>query len=71
MNAVVEAANEQIDAANNEVAETKEQVQGIINGSGISQFTVEDHKEHLNQLDTEGDKTVTDISSIVPAEPAE
>lgn len=65
MNAVVEAANKQINQANDEVADTKVEVQTIINGSGISNFTMEDHKEHLNQLDTEGDKTVTDISGIV------
>lgn len=69
MNEVVEKANEQINAANTEVASTKTQVETIINGSGVSNFTIDDHKEHLNKLDKTGDKSVTDISSIVPTVP--
>lgn len=68
MNAIIEQANAEINQANQEVADTKEQVQTIIIGSGISSFTIDDHKEHLNKLDTTGDKTVTDISEIVGEE---
>ena len=69
VNEVIEKANEQINQANTEVADTKEQVQTFINGSGVSQFTIDDHKEHLNKLDiTEGKPTVKDISSVVPTE---
>lgn len=68
MNAIIEQANGEIQKANTEVADTKEQVQVIIGSSGISQFTIDDHREHLNQLDTTGSKEVTDISSVVPQE---
>lgn len=68
MNEVIEQANAEINKANQEVTDTKEQVQTIINGSGVSMFTIDDHKEHLNKLDTTGSKEVTDISNIVPQE---
>lgn len=69
MNEVVEKANEQINKANEDVADTKTQVQTIISGSGVSNFTIDDHKEHLNKLDVEkGKPTVNDISSVVPSE---
>ena len=68
MNAIIEQANGEINKANEEVKATKTQVQTIISGSGISNFTIDDHKEHLNKLDTTGSKEVTDISSVVPSE---
>ena len=68
MNAIIEQANAEINKANEEVAETKEQVQAIIGSSGISNFTIDDHKEHLNQLDTTGDKTVNSIDGIIGEE---
>ena len=72
MNEVIEQANAEINQANEEVGETKEQVQRIIDGSGINQYTIDDHLGHVNQLDTTGDKSVQDISSVVPQEqPAE
>lgn len=68
MNNIIEQANAEIDQANQEVLDTRVGVQTIIDGSGISQFTIDDHKEHLNQLDTTGSKEVTDISGIVGEE---
>ena len=69
MNAIIEQANGEINKANEEVKATKEQVQTIISGSGVSNFTIDDHKEHLNKLDiVDGKPTVNDISSVVPTE---
>ena len=69
MNAIIEQANGEINKANEEVKATKTQVQTIISGSGISNFTIDDHKEHLNKLDiVDGKPTVNDISSVVPTE---
>ena len=65
MNAIIEQANAQINQANIEVGETKEQVQGIINGSIMSDIAENGER---NKLDTTGSKEVTDISSIVPSE---
>lgn len=65
MNAIIQQANAQIENANNEVKATKEQVDTIINASGVSMFTIDDHKEHLNKLDTKGDKSVVEITDIV------
>ena len=68
MNEVIEQANAEINQANAEVEQTVVDVAMSLNNSGISQYTIEDHKEHMNQLDTTGSKEVTDISSIVPSE---
>ena len=69
MNAIIEQANGEINKANEEVKATKTQVQTIISGSGVSNFTIDDHKEHLNKLDiVDGKPTVNDISSVVPTE---
>lgn len=65
MNAVVEKANEQINQANQDVKDTKAQVDEIIERS-LAGDIVERGERH--QLDTTGDKTVTDISNIVPSE---
>ena len=68
MNAIIEQANNEINTANQEVLDTRVEVETIINGSGVSNFTIDDHKEHMNQLDTTGDKSVQDISGIVGEE---
>ena len=68
MNEVIEQANAQINQANAEVEQTVTDVAMSLNRSGINQFTIDDHKEHLNKLDTTGDKSVQDISSVVPSE---
>lgn len=65
MNAIIEQANGEIEKANQEVLDTRVEVQTIINGSAISSFTIDDHKEHLNQLDTGNDKSVVEITDIV------
>ena len=65
MNAIIEQANNEINTANQEVLDTRVEVETIINGSGVSSFTIDDHKEHLNQLDTTGDKSVVEITDIV------
>ena len=65
MNAIIEQANNEINTANQEVLDTRVEVETIINGSGVSNFTIDDHKEHLNQLDTTGDKSVVEITDIV------
>lgn len=71
MNAVVEAANEQIDQANTEVAETKDYVDGVLQNSNTN-ATVQDRIADTGKvLDTEGDKTVVDISGIVGTEVVE
>lgn len=72
MNAIIEQANTQINQANEEVADTKEdvlaniessQVDDIVNGSSMIYENVARH-----ELEVGGDKTVEDISSIVPTE---
>ena len=63
MNAVIEQANEQINQANEEVAQTKEEVNTIIEGSHLEDII----NEERNELDTTGDKTVTEVF-IVPQE---
>lgn len=65
MNKVVEEANKQINKANEDVAKTKEQVDGIIGGSIMSDIAQNGERHKLN---TTGDKSVKDISSIVPTE---
>ena len=65
MNEVIEQANAQINQANIEVAETKEQVDEIIENSLASDIAQNGER---HQLDTTGSKEVTDISSIVPSE---
>lgn len=67
MNAIIEQANEQINNANIEVAETKERVLEDLQTSQVDEI-VENAKQLKDQLDTTGNKTVTDISSIVPSE---
>lgn len=61
MNQVIEQANAEINQANQEVAETKTQVQEIIDASHLEDII----NSERQQLDTTGDKTVTDISGIV------
>ena len=68
MNEVIEQANAEINQANTEVEQAKTDIAISLNSSGISQYTIDDHREHLNQLDTTGSKEVTDISSVVPQE---
>ena len=68
MNEVVEAANAQINAANQEVAETKEYIETSAMNSNIT--TGEYLQNQLDKVEveldiTEGKPTVGDISSIV------
>lgn len=68
MNEVIEQANAEINQANTEVAETKEQIISDLETSLIDEIV----NGEKNQLDTTGDKSVQDISSVVPQEqPAE
>ena len=62
MNAIIEQANAEIGKANTEVAQAKLDVEEIIDGS-----TIEDILIGLGdvEVNTGGDKTVTDISEIV------
>ena len=67
MNKVVEEANKQINQANNEVAETKRYVEeDLLPTSQIDEY-IQRAKEY-DQLNTGNDKSVHDISSIVPTE---
>ena len=66
MNAIIEQANEQINYANEEVAETKEQVLSDIATSQVDNILNE--ARQYGQVDITGDKSVIDISSIVPQE---
>ena len=67
MNKVIEQANAQINQANQEVANTRQEVELNISLSQVDEY-VEQAKQLKDQLDTGNDKTVTDISSIVPSE---
>ena len=67
MNAIIIEANRQIDNANNEVAETKRYIEeDLLPTSQIDEY-IERAKQY-DEVHTGGDKTVTDISSIVPQE---
>ena len=67
MNAVVEQANAQINAANQEVAETKRYIEeDVLPTSQIDEYIK--YAKDYGKVNTGGDKTVTDISSIVPQE---
>lgn len=67
MNAIIEQANAEINQANIEVAETKERVNEYLLSSQIEVngyiSQVQDY-----EVNTGGDKSVTDISSVVPSE---
>ena len=67
MNEVVEKANAQINQANQEVSNTRQEVELNISLSQVDEY-VEQAKQLKDQLDTGNDKSVTDISSIVPSE---
>lgn len=62
MNAIIEQANREINNANIEVAETKEEVISDLQTSQVDEIV--QSAESL-QINTGGDKTVTDISEIV------
>jgi chromosome segregation ATPase len=62
INHFIEEANAEINKANEEVAQTKTDVNAMIEGSNMEDILAE--LENV-QLDTTGDKTVTDISGIV------
>ena len=64
MNEVIEQANTQINKANQEVQETRVEVQGIIGSSHLEDIV----NSEKHELDTTGSKEVTDISSVVPQE---
>ena len=67
-NEIIAKANEQIDTANQQVANTKDEVQVLIEGSNITNLSAEERlAETGKELDTTGDKSVNDISSIVPS----
>jgi F0F1-type ATP synthase membrane subunit b/b' len=61
MNAIIEQANAEINKANEEVAQTKTDVNTMIEGSQVDEIV---NGERL-QLDTTGNKTVTNIDSII------
>lgn len=65
MNQVIEEANAEIAKANEEVAQAKEEVNEIIDGSHAEDIISSIENIELN---TDGDKTVQDISGIVPQE---
>lgn len=69
VNEIIAKANEQIDTANQQVESTRQDVQDKIIGSNIVKQTAEQRlAETEKELDiTEGEPTVTDISSIVPS----
>ena len=67
MNAIIEQANEQINNANIEVAETKEYIEeSLLPSSQVDEY-IQRAKDY-DKVDTTGDKSVHDISSIVPSE---
>ena len=68
MNAIIEQANAEINQANIEVAETKEYVDLVLENSRTNGIAQDRIAETGKVLDTTGDKSVTDISSIVPQE---
>ena len=68
MNAVVEAANEQINQANTEVAETKDYVDGVLQNSNTNMSVQDRIADTGKVLDTTGDKTVVGIGDIVGTE---
>ena len=69
MNAIIEQANAEIQKANEEVAETNEYITNKIVESDTFNKSGNDRiAETGKALDTDGDKTVQDISSIVPSE---
>lgn len=71
MNDIIQQANAEINKANQEVSDTRVEVTMMIEGSQVDEIV----SGEKSQLDTTGDKTVTDISSIVgteePTEPQE
>lgn len=67
MNEVIEQANAQINQANTEVAETKRYIEeDVLPTSQIDEY-IKGAKEY-DKVNTGGDKSVHDISSIVPSE---
>lgn len=67
MNAVVEKANEQINQANTEVAETKQYIEeSLLPTSQIDEYIK--YAQEYGKVNTGNDKSVHDISSIVPSE---
>ena len=67
MNAIIEQANEQINQANQEVAETKEYIEEEVLPTSQIDEIIKGAQEY-DKVNTDGDKTVQDISSVVPAE---
>ena len=67
MNEVIEQANAEIDKANQEVQLAKEDVEFYISTSQVDEI-VQNAEQLKDQLDTGNDKSVQDISSIVPSE---
>ena len=66
MNAIIEQANAEINKANQEVSDTAADVFNTFIGSDAVNKEGEDYITETGKvLDTEGDKTVTDISGIV------
>ena len=68
MNAKIEEANAIIEQANQEVGETKEYVDTVLENSRTKEQAQDRIAETGKVLDTTGDKSVQDISSIVPQE---
>ena len=68
MNAIIEQANAEINQANKEVGETKTYVDEVLKNSKTNGEAQDRIAETGKTLDTTGDKSVTDISSIVPSE---
>lgn len=67
MNAIIEQANEQINQANQEVAETKEYIEEKVLPTSQIDEIIKGAQEY-DKVDTTGDKSVQDISGIVPQE---
>lgn len=67
MNKVIEQANAQINKANEEVGETKEYVDTVLENSRTNGLVKDRIADTGKVLDTTGDKSVQDISSIVPS----
>ena len=65
-NEIIAKANEQIDTANQAVADTKDQVQLFIEGSDITNLSVEERiAETGKELDITGEPKATDIPSNI------